>query len=157
MAAVQRLLDERLPKEDTTKPTDEQLVEASKQEAADFLSQYPDARIHDTLLAQVLRDYPGVTLHSAYFQLKEAFAEKGFDWSRTLEENVKGSASSQSNNGEQGNQQQNNQNNGKAPLPGARAAGGDDDFKLNNQNLAHEDMDTSDIVRQAMRENGLNI
>lgn len=150
-AAITRLIDERFPKHEEQGLTDEQIIAEATREAATFYSQYPDARTHDALLAKVLRDHPGESLHSVYFQLKNSFAEKGFDWSRSLEDNLK-DASDQSNNSEN---KQNNQQNGQTPLPNGR--GSDGDFKLNNSANAHEDLDTSDLIKQAMRESGLNI
>jgi hypothetical protein len=42
-----------------------------------FYSRFPDARPHDALLVLSLRDHPDLSLEAAYFQLKDAFAEKG--------------------------------------------------------------------------------
>lgn len=157
-AAIKRLLDERLPNNAEREPTEEEYVAEATREANTFFSQYPDARPHDTLLASLLRDHPGLDLHSAYFQLKNAFAEKGFDWSLSLEDNLKAQSDQSNNNGGGQQQNQQQQKNDNVPLPGARGNADSGEFKLNSGNgIAHEDMDTSDIVRQAMRESGMKI
>lgn len=157
-AAIQRMIDERLPKQEERQLSDDEIIAEARKEADAFFSQYPDARPHDALLGALLRDHPGMDLHTAYFQLKGAFIEKGFDWSLPLEENLK--QQSDPNNGggqqQQTNQQQNNQQQ-QQPLPSGRGSDSGE-FKLNSGNgVVHEDMDTSEIVRQAMREQGLKI
>lgn len=153
-AAIARMIDERIPKETAREKTDVELEAEATKEVNAFYSQYPDAKPHDTLLAAVLRDHPDLNLRSAYFQLKTAFAEKGFDWSLPLEENLKNEQSNSANN-QENNQQQGNSDN-KKPLPsGGNGAGAE--FKLNDSSQPADDMDTSEIVKQAMRESGMNI
>lgn len=146
--AIQRIIDAKLGQQQQTGPSEEEQLAEATREAQAFLAQYPDARPHDPLLARMLRDYPGMDLHTAYFQLKEAFVEKGFDWSRTLEDNVREQASSQQQQSEQKKQEP--LINGRTPTAG--------DIKLASEvKVAHEDDDWSNIVRAAMRESGLNV
>ena len=152
-AAIQRMIDERLPRNTQTEQTDEEILAEATAEANQFFNRFPDARVHDELLARVMRDYPGTDLHTAYFNLKSSFADKGFDWSRSLEDNIKDTRSHSSTDNAQTNQNTNQQK----PLPNGRAPNADE-FKLDNGNgVVHEDTDTSEIVRQAMRESGMNI
>lgn len=148
--AIQRMIDERVPLQtQDAGPTEEQIIADATAEANEFFNTYPDAKPHDGLLARMLNDNPTASLSSAYFDLKSAFAERGFDWSLSLEDNLR--QSNQDNNGQQ-------QNNQTAPLPnGGNAANGQQAAPIKSSAIAHEDTDMSDIVREAMRENGLNV
>ena len=90
MATITRMIEERLPQQDEFEyPSEQELLEDATQEANAFFGRHPDARPHDKLLANVLRDYPDLTLEDAYYQVRDAFVEKGFDWSLSLEQNVR--------------------------------------------------------------------
>lgn len=154
-AAITRLIEERLPNRDTSDEANiERITADAHTEASTFFNTFPDAKPHDELLARMLGDNPGLSLQSAYFQLKDAFAEKGFDWTRSLADNVKGS-SGQTNNGLDST--------GKPIIkvdtPGLPNGGNgqNTDVVVNRGNLAHESEDTGDIVKQAMREAGMKI
>jgi hypothetical protein len=143
--AIQRLLDERIPAQQD-EPTEQEILQQAQQEVNNFYGAHPDARPHDAVLGRMLRDNPGVDLDTAYFELKNAFAEKGFDWSRSLEDNLN-DASSQNITPQPKPQQQ--LPNGRPMTPNISNA---DEVKV-----AHEDTDMSDIVRAAMRESGMNV
>lgn len=149
MAAIQRLIDERLPLQDNVPQQSEQeLIDEASNEANLFFGRHPDARPHDKLLASVLRDYPDLSLEDAYFQVRDAFLDKGYDWSLSLEQNV-GLGAPSASGGEQQQQQM--------PLPQGNNAANAPINAAEVNALASDDMDTGDIVRQAMRESGLNI
>jgi len=69
----------------------EQRVEAEEyqKKAAEvyngFMSQYPDAQIHDNSLARLLESDQNLTPEAAYFKLKNFYLEKGLDFSVPLE------------------------------------------------------------------------
>lgn len=150
-AAIKRLIEERLPLNEPKEKTDDEIAADAEAEVAKFYSAFPDAKPHDALLAAVLRDHPELDLQSAYFAVKNSFIDKGFDWSLSLEDNLKAAQSDPQN---KDNQQNSDQD--KKPLPsGGYGAGGE--FKLNDKSIADDSMDTGDIVRQAMRESGINI
>lgn len=154
-AAIQRMIDERLPQKDEKTQTDAEILEEAKRESDQFFSRHPDAKPHDELLASVLRDHPDLTLEDAYFQVKSAFIDKGFDWNLTLEQNVEALKVSgdPANSGKQDNQQ----NGGKVPLPQG-GHGANSDFKIADKSAeADDDMDMGDIVRAAMKEQGYNV
>jgi hypothetical protein len=151
-AAITRLLEERLPTNKPKEKTDAELEAEATAEVSQFYSQFPDARPHDKLLAAVLRDHPELDMRSAYYAVKSGFAEKGFDWSLSLEDNLKAVASS----GDGNNQGNNTNQNQQKPLPNG-GNGGNGEFKLNDSAVADDSMDTGDIVKQAMREAGMNI
>jgi len=146
MAAIQRMIDERLPQQDQFEyPSEQELYEEAQDEANQFFGRHQDARPHDKLLASVLRDYPALSIEDAYFQIRDAFSEKGFDWSLSLEQNVQlmsGKPQTPAN---------------RVPLPQGGNIPNAEIPTADITNLASDDMDTGDIVRQAMRESGLNI
>lgn len=150
-AAIQRMLDERLPKDGKTELTEEQIIDSANKEVAQFYVQYPDAKPHDALIARVLRDHPDMSLQSVYYEIKNGFAEKGLDWSLPLEQQLEALGANDPSKTDKGADDPNNR---KAPLPNG---GNEGEFKLTNDRIASDDMDTGDIVRQAMRESGLNI
>ena len=146
MAAIQRMIEERLPQQDQFEyPSEQELYEEAQDEANSFFGRHPDARPHDKLLASVLRDYPALSIEDAYFQIRDAFVEKGFDWNLSLEQNVQLTSG----------QPQTPAN--SAPLPQGGNNANAEIPAVEITNLASDDMDTGDIVRQAMRESGLNI
>jgi len=144
MAAIQRMIDERLPKQDNIEyQSDDEIMNEAAEEANSFFGRHPDARPHDALLARVLRDHPGLNLEDAYYQVKDAFLDKGYDWSLTLDQNLGVGATP-------GQHQQ-------APLPPGNNAANAPISSAEVSSLASDDMDTGDIVRAAMRESGLNV
>ena len=50
-----------------------------------FMSQFPDAQIHDNSLARLLESDQNLTPEAAYFKLKNFYLEKGLDFSVPLE------------------------------------------------------------------------
>ena len=126
-----------------TGPTEEQINSAAMQEVNSFYSQYPDARVHDDLLARVLADHPEMTLQDAYFGTKQQFALRGYDWSKPIDQQAK-----------QSDQQADPQPFAK-PLPNGRNIPNAD--PANKVVMVPETMETGDLVKLAMREAGLNI
>lgn len=114
-----------------------------EQEITSFYGRYPDARIHDDLIAQGLQQNPQASLVEVYFQLKQAFIDKGYDWNQPLAAQV-------SNQQQQRQQQQ-------TPMPPNGRANNAVVVPTNKVSVASENVDTGDIVREAMREAGLNI
>lgn len=114
------------------------------QEINQFYSSYPDARIHDAVLGAVLRDHPQLSLSEAYFELKQQFIAKGFDWSKPLAEQ----ATARSADHNKSQQQQ-------APMPNGRQANAIE--PADKTIVAPANADNGDIVKEAMREAGINI
>lgn len=153
IAAVEERIVARLRSEQSNNVDDDATIEREAlQEATAFFSNHPDAKPHEPLIASMLRDHPALSLQDAYYQLKEAFIDKGFDWSLTLEDNLRAVGVDPANNG---NQQQ--QDGNRAPLPAGGNAAGAEIKTADVVSLGADDMDTGDIVRQAMRESGLKI
>lgn len=148
--ALQRMLDDRLGKQNVApQQTEEQLVAEAQAEATQFFSNHPDARTHEPLLARVLNDHPHLSLEDAYFQSKAWFIENGYDWSQPLNGQMAASNNTQ--------QQQQDQQQPK-PIPGSgnSPANGAANVKAADQvDVAHEDTSIDDIIRQSMKEAGL--
>src|SRR5205085_2901152 len=90
--ALERALDRKLETFGVSKSgeaSEDNIQREAEVEVGQFFSRFPDARPHEPLLAKVLADHPDLSLEAAYFQTKEAFAMRGYDWTRTLDENVR--------------------------------------------------------------------
>ncbi|HSW91795.1 MAG TPA: hypothetical protein VLG09_04065 [Candidatus Saccharimonadales bacterium] len=138
-------------KETAKEPTEAEILANVTTEVNNFYSRYPDARVHDTLLGSVMRDHPDLTLEGAYFQIKDAFAEKGFDWSRSLEDNVR---DTQSSNAAAPN---NEPATDTRPMPGGKSPVGNEPIEKHGDVVASENADYGDIVKSAMKDAGFNI
>lgn len=129
--------------QNTQQPDQSQQIDQEvAQEINQFYSSYPDARIHDAVLGAVLRDHPQLTLTEAYFELKQQFIAKGFDWSKPLAEQA--TARSADHN-----------KSPQAPMPNGRTATAME--AADKTIVAPANADSGDIVREAMREAGMNI
>jgi hypothetical protein len=73
-------------------PTPEQISETARTETGQFFSRYPDAVIHDAVLADIITKHPDVSLDTAYFQLKHAVIDQGLDWYSPLPAQVQARA-----------------------------------------------------------------
>lgn len=49
-----------------------------------FFSQYPDAVMHDEVLADIITRHPNLSLQDAYFQLRQSVIQRGLDWSKPI-------------------------------------------------------------------------
>lgn len=159
-AAIERIIDQRLGASLQTRqgPTDAEIEAEAHAEANQFFAKYPDARQHEHLIAKVMHDNPSVDLNTAYFSLRDSFAERGFDWSQPLEPQLQARASEQQNNQQQNNgtQQSVQQNGTQQPgLPSSRPATPASTTSANQTTVAHESTSMDDIIRESMREAGL--
>lgn len=144
MAAITRLIDSKMPsREEQTGPTEQQIDTEVAQEINQFYGAFPDARVHETVLARVLADHPQLSLRDAYFELKQSFASRGFDWNKPLDQQ---SGPSVANTTKVDNTK---------PLPNGRATA--DTSEASKTVIAPANTSTADIVKEAMREAGLNI
>lgn len=130
-------------------PTEEEINTEVAQEVNQFFSRYPDARPHETTIVKIMRDHPQLSLSEAYFELRTAYANRGYDFSVPLEQ----IAALEAQTAQQPNAQQQQAGpgmvNGRPQVPASKAAG--------ETVIAHESTDMGDIVKAAMRESGLNI
>jgi hypothetical protein len=125
---------------------------AARREASDiyngFVARYPDAKIHDASIARLLANDSSLSPEAAYFKLKSFYLERGLDFNKPLDVLQKEidakRASEQQQQGERGDS-----------IPaGGRAAS----TVIANQDASFDaNAQTSDIVKAAMREAGMNV
>jgi hypothetical protein len=138
-------------KETATEPTEAEVLADVTKQVDNFYNRYPDARVHDQLLGSVMRDHPDLSLEGAYFQIKDGFAEKGFDWSRSLEDNVRDLQSSTD------AAPNNTPTQDTRPMPGGKSPVGNEPIEKHGDVVASENADYGDIVKSAMKDAGFNI
>ena len=120
-----------------------------------FLEQYPDVVIHDSEIAQLLRRDTKLSLEAAYWRLRSFSNENGMDWSKPLEAQW---------NARQGGTQQQPQvqtqqqpRNGKKQLPIGRGNAGGAQAADTSQVMAGENDDWKAIIRNTMRDVGMEV
>tara|TARA_R100000458_G_C8273767_1_gene248642 strand:- start:346 stop:1320 length:975 start_codon:yes stop_codon:yes gene_type:complete len=109
-----------------------------------FIGTYPDAAVHVDVLAQLLQSEPNLTPEAAYFKLKSFYGDRGLDWTKPLDVLKKEIEARQNQPVAESTQ---------ANLPN----GGVNTAVQSTTDVADVDVSTSDIIRQSMREAGMNI
>lgn len=124
----------------------EQRVEAQQREQEvtneynNFISKYPDSRVHDKTLAFMIRNDASLTPELAYYKLKNFYLQKGLDFRVPLEELA----------------QQKQQPNVQQGIPQAPNVSENVVKNTNGQQqVAGVDVGFKDIIRQTMAEAGL--
>lgn len=89
VAAISQMMDQKLQpfiqeRENAIKQQ-EVLANAQKMQN-DFYQRYPDAKIHNKELAFLYRKNPNSSLDAVYWQLRNHYAENGYDFNTPLEE-----------------------------------------------------------------------
>ena len=141
MAAIKQLLDERLgPIAAERLQNQEAASTQQKGQAAyeRFMQQFPDAVNHQDMIAAVMKDNR-VTAEDAYFQLRTWANTRGYDFSQPLQPQMQRAtppANAPS----------------TAPLPNGSTT---QSVVTNTPQIASEDTDYDDIIRDAMREAGM--
>jgi hypothetical protein len=85
--AVTRMLDQRLAPITQEHQQRQQQLEVQNKVANEynaFISNFPDAKVHEPLIARMLAQSPSLSLNDAYYQLRLAVTQQGFDWSKPL-------------------------------------------------------------------------
>ena len=88
LAAIQQLI-----KNELAPITEEQQRRADTQEAEGrateiyngFMSQHPDAAVHENALARLLQEDNSLTVDAAYYKLQNFYLQRGLDWTKPLE------------------------------------------------------------------------
>jgi len=147
LAAITRLLDDRLGPlvEDraTQKRTTEADAEAAKQ-YTDFTTRFPDAVMHEDIIASILQRDKTLSPDAAYYQLRLWAQEHSLNWNQPLKPQIEAA--------QQGGTQ-------KPVIPaigGGRSGNAPVTDTTQTASVADGDADTGDIVKQAMREAGMN-
>lgn len=87
MAAIQKMIADAVSPL-TSKVQEEQQASVYKQEAEkqynQFISIFPDARVHEESIARLLSEQPNLSLEAAYYKLQAFYAQRGLDWTKNL-------------------------------------------------------------------------
>lgn len=123
-------------------------------EVTQFLGKFPDAVTHEAMIASLMNESVAkgqpLSMEQAYFQLKQAAAYHGLDWSQPLLPQIQAKRNQQ--------QQQQQQQQNRAPITNGRpAAAVNSTQEINPVHTPNASEDKDDIIRQAMRENGYNV
>lgn len=153
--ALQRMLDQRLAPltaNHEQSRREQEILEQSNNAATQFFTKFPDAKIHEQLIAKLVSEN-NLSPESAYYELRLSAQGRGLDWNQPLLPQLHAKASQQS------AQQQQQQTQPVVPqqqtLPNGRVNAGN--VATNAHQVAHESTSMGDIVRDAMRAAGMKI
>lgn len=88
-AAINQMLDQKLQpfiQEREQREQERQIQEKAKRTYDDFMSKYPDAINHTDELAYLYKRNPNMSLDAIYYQLRNHYAENGYDFNTPLVE-----------------------------------------------------------------------
>ena len=146
MAAVKTMLDNAL-----APFTQAQQREADTQQATqratqiynDFSSKYPDAKIHEDSLSRLMSEDSNLNVDAAYLKLQNFYLQKGLDWTKSLAtlQTEANAAPAKVN----------------TPPQPPEAGGVAPNNVTDTANVADVSTSTGDIIKDAMREAGMNI
>lgn len=91
-AAINQMLDQKLQpfyEERENALRHQEAVQTARQIHSNFMSKYPDAKLHTQELAYLYRKNPNLSLDAIYYQLKNHYAENGYDFNTPLAEIIK--------------------------------------------------------------------
>ena len=92
MEAINQMLDDKLKPfyQEREAYEEQQRIQAeSRNIYNDFVTKYPDAKIHNNELAYLIRKNPNESLDSIYYQLKMHYMQNGYDFNTPLAEILK--------------------------------------------------------------------
>ncbi len=148
LAAVSRLLDDRLSPLLEDRATQQRTIQADAEAAKqyrDFTTRFPDAVMHEDIIAGILQRDKTMSPDAAYYQLRLWAQERSLNWNQPLKPQIDAAA-------QQGGTQ-------KPVIPavgGGRGGNAPIIDTTQAASVAGADADTGDIVKQAMREAGMN-
>jgi hypothetical protein len=154
LGAISRLIDNKMQPFTQTQQQQRQQAEMRQRAEADlnaFLGDNQEAQANLDVLAEMLQAQPGLTLQSAYTKMIRWAHENGLDWTQGLKSQIAAQRSQQPT-------QQSTQQQQTRPLPGGRSSAARG-TPLNGSAppQANENASWSDIIRQAMQENGVTL
>ena len=129
----------------------QELLESVQTEYAAFIEDFPDAKIHEQAIANVMRD-KGVPNREAYFALRTFAAENGLDWKQPLAEQLVARNSKQQQRNPSGDGQ-----NRRLPPMGGRNRSEATHVANGSMDQANADDSWDAIARQSMRAHGIAI
>lgn len=149
MKALRSMLSEAL--QPITQEREGKLAEErARQEASevytDFITRYPDARVHEATLARLLEQDGKLSPEAAYYKLRSFYSERGLDFTKPLaaiqaELNKKGTATTQGVR--------------RDSIPSGGAS--ESNITSTNDVSLGANARTEDIVKAAMRDTGMNV
>lgn len=152
-SVIARMLDERLKPLTDRQEQERRVAEAGEQgasEAEQFFTNFPDAKLHEAAIVQLMMKDETLTPREAYLSMKDWARERGLDWSRPLHSQFD----------QQGNVIRTQQGNGQTrPMVnhGAPTGGNAPQHLQPRRPEVFNSDDSKDIVRAAMREAGYNL
>jgi len=147
-AAIARMLEARNASSETQgqqrTPTQQEIDQEAEREVGEFFGQYPDAVMHEALIADAVIKHPDVPIRDIYFSLRENAVKNGYDWYQPLIPQIQARRAQQAN--PQPQQQQ------QTPMVNGRAAPAVVEEKITFSPAAGETLD--DIIRASMKDHG---
>lgn len=148
--AIIQLLNQHLPQK-TAVETEQNTQNEIQTEVANFFRDYPDARLHENVIALVLANHPEASLTDAYLAVKTQALEQGFDWTKDLAPQVEARKVAAGQQQQQGTQQQQ-----QKPIVDGRALNGNATQHDSTKHITQAD-DFGDAIRAGMRDAGMNV
>jgi hypothetical protein len=131
---LQPLISEHKERVDTQAVSDR-----AKEVYNGFMTQFPDAAVHEDSLARLLNEDNNLSPEAAYFKLQNFYLQRNLDWTKPLEKLQQEAATRQGENTQQ-----------QLPEGGVAQANVTDTAEVADVNTS-----TDDIIRQAMVEAGI--
>jgi hypothetical protein len=158
MTAIQRMIDAKFApftQQQQTVQHQEQMRQRAEADLSTFLTDNEEANSNLDVLAEMLNAQPGLSLSNAYTKLIRWAHENGLDWTQPLKAQIAQQRQQPTSQPQQPLEQPTSQ---QRPLPGGRSASGNGATPVGNgvAQQYSENASWSDIIRQSMREHGVN-
>jgi hypothetical protein len=88
MSAIKQMMSEMMApitNEHQQRAEDAQIETESKEIYDDFMTQFPDAEVHQDSLAQLIQNDHSLSPVAAYYKLQAFYGQKGLDWTKPLD------------------------------------------------------------------------
>jgi len=143
MNAIKQLIDNSLAplmQEQSQRADTQAANDRATEVYNDFIGRFPDAAMHEGTLAKMLQQDTSLDPQAAYYKLQSYYAQKGLDWTKSLEQLQQEQATQPRQNTQQ-----------------ALPDGGMNPVNVTDTApIAAANTSTDDIIREAMREAGIN-
>lgn len=154
LSAISRMIDGKLQPIMQDRMQTQQMQQARQQAQHDldaFIGGNPEANNNLDVLAEMLQAAPGMPLQEAWVRMIRWSHENGLDWTQPLKQQIAAMQSQQQTTPQP--QQSSNR-----PLPGRRSVNTQGTLRMNGSQQVHsENASWSDIIRDAMRDSGMQI
>lgn len=154
--AILNAINRNTPKgsEQATEPSSEEVLAEVQKELNDFFTDFPDAAIHDGIISAIIdseaeKGNVDISLREIYFGLKQSAIERGLDWSKPLGPQMEAQRKAKTTPTQA-------PNNPSSPAPRAPTSTIAEGIDFSKETTSSGD-DTEEIIRAAMRENGMRV